>query len=479
MGRKRTCPNCQRLEREFQKYKEELSRLQAQIPVLLAENRQLKARIRELEERLGQDSSNSSQPPSADPPWKKRPPKPGSPRPRGAQPGHPDQRRRFSPPDEVDEHIVCAPKTCARCGGALPLEEEPHAHYEEKVELPPIKPMVRGYWLLTRRCGKCGYENRASLPDGVSKGVFGPQIQALVSLLSGGYRLSKREIVRLMKEVFQVKLSLGSVANLENATSLALEHPVAQAQKSAQKQKVVYADETGWREDKKKAWLWTHVTPQVVTFLIRRSRGSDAARDLIGEDYTGILHSDRWQGYNWFPLRNRQLCWAHLKRNFKKVEERGGASAKIGKGLAEWTAKMFSLWDRFREGSLKRTTLRTYMTKVKAEIHGLLEKGEKSRNEKTSRFCKNILALKPALWTFLRKEGVEPTNNVAERAIRKPVLWRKGSFGTDSAKGSRFVERILTTVATLRVQERDPLDYLVQTCGAFQAGKSGPSLLHE
>ena len=468
--RKRSCPSCKRLEKDLQLLKDMVARL-------IQENQRLKEENEDLKEKLNRDSSNSSMPPSSDPPEKApKPSKPKSPRKRGAQPGHKDQQREPYPPEQVDSFVPCKPGVCEQCG--VPLDgEDPQPRCEQKVDLPPIQPIVTEYQVHTLECKGCGHMTTGALPDGVQNGVFSPQIQAMVSLFSGAFRLSKREIARIMEDVFNVKMSLGSVSNLERATSKALEAPVEEAKEYVKNQSVAFADETGWRENKKKAWLWTAVTAQVVVFLIRLSRGAVVAKELLGEAFQGILHSDRWSGYNWIPLKFRQICWAHLARDFKKVADRGGASARIGNALLDWAAEMFSLWDRVRNGKLKRSSFRTYMTRIRQEIHTLLEEGAVCRNQKTARFCKNLLAMEPALWTFVRVEGVEPTNNAAERQIRKPVLWRKGSFGTDSSNGSQFVERILTTVATLRAQGRNVMKYLAEACKAAILKRPAPSLL--
>lgn len=491
--RKQTCSNCERLEKEnrlLEQRVEQLGQVSRDVELLrdmvakLAdesvalreENQRLKQRIRELEERLNQDSSNSSKPPSSDPPGKKpRSSKPKSKRKRGAQPGHADQQRKPYPPDQVDKIVDCIPGECECCDAPV-NGTDPDPRREQKVEV-EIKRHVTEYRLHTLPCGRCGHETTGTLPSGVGAGAFGPRIQAIVSLLSGAYRLSKREIERIMGDVFSIEMSLGSVCNLENATSRTLKAPVEEAKAFVKTQPAVHLDETGWREAKGRAWLWTAVTAAVTVFVIRLSRGSKVAKELIGEGFRGVVNADRWSAYSWIDPKRRQLCWSHLLRDFQKLVDRGGVSAEIGTNLLEWADEMFKYWQRVRDGTLKRSTFNTYLTEIRQHILATLEAGKVCRNTKTAKFCDNILKLKSALWTFSRIDGVEPTNNAAERAIRKPVLWRKGSFGTDTPKGSRFVERILTTVATLRAQDRSVLDYLVEACEAAAHGSDAPSLL--
>jgi len=299
--RKRSCPNCEKLEKDIQLLKDIVTRL-------VAENKVLAIQIQELKEKAGQNSTNSSKPPSTDPPGtdRKKGKRGKGRRKRGGQPGHPDQQRKLYPPDQVDSTEVCKPELCEDCGRVL-TGDDPNPRLEQKVDLPPVKPTVTDYLVHTLTCD-CGCQTAGELPAGVQRGTFGPQVQAIVSMLSGAYRLSKREIARIMSDVFNVEMSLGTVSNLENATSKALEEPVEEAKQYVQKQDIAFADETGWREQKKRAWLWTMVTAHVVVFLIRSSRGSVSAKELLGEDFSGIVHVDRWGGLT-IILEQMLISW--------------------------------------------------------------------------------------------------------------------------------------------------------------------------
>jgi transposase len=219
------------------------------------------------------------------------------------------------------------------------------------------------------------------------------------------------------------------------------------------------------------------VTTWVTVFLVRLSRGGQVARDLLGKSFHGILITDRWSAYNWYAVRWRQLCWAHLLRDIEAMIGRGGCSKDMGEALRCQAHQMFHWWHRVRDGTLKRSSFRSYMTPVRREVERLLEAGTTCGHPKTEGVCREILKVRPALWTFVHLEGVEPTNNAAERAIRPGVLWRKGSFGTQSAQGSRFVEVMMTVVATLKQQQRNPLDYLTAACEAVLRDEVAPSLL--
>src|SRR5262245_21454351 len=274
-----------------------------------------------------------------------------------------------------------------------------------------------------------------------------------------------------------VPMSVGTISPLEQATTEALAAPVEEARTSVQAQEVAHLDETSWRQGSKRAWLWVAVTSVVTVFVVRRSRGGQVARELLGERFSGIMVTDRYSAYNWYPVRWRQLCWAHLLRDFEAMRDRGGCSEAIGDALLTQAHQMFTWWHRVREGTLKRSTFRSYMTPLRHEVERLLEAGRRCGVSQTEGTCRDILKRREALWTFVQVAGVEPTNNTAERAIRPGVLWRKGSFGTQSAEGSRFVESMMTVVATLQQQKRNVLEYLTAVCEAALRGEAAPSLL--
>jgi transposase len=302
-------------------------------------------------------------------------------------------------------------------------------------------------------------------------------MQAMVTLLTGRYRLSKRDVTEIMADFFQANLSTGSVCNLEHRTSEAVSEPVAEARAFVKEQRVVNMDETGWREANKKAWLWAAATRWVTVFLIRRSRGGKVAKEMIAETFPGVLISDRWSGYNWLPVSSRQLCWSHLLRDFQAFVERGGESQQIGEDILTQADRMFEWWHRVRDGTMTRVAFQTNMESVEQDVGQLLRQGTTCDHSKTAGTCRDILKREKALWTFVHVEGVEPTNNLGERQIRHGVIWRKICFGTQSASGSRFAERIITIVATLKQQKRNLLDYVTEACNAANWGRPAPSLL--
>jgi transposase len=280
-----------------------------------------------------------------------------------------------------------------------------------------------------------------------------------------------------MADLFGLSLSVGTIINQEQATGQAVAEPVAEARAYVQQQPTAYLDETGWREGPQRAWLWTAVTSWVTVFVVRRSRSGKVARELLGERFWGYLVTDRWSAYTWYPTWRRQVCWAHLLRDIEAMIERGGQSQVIGEALRGQARQMFHWWHRVRDGTLAQTTFARYMWPIRREVERLLEAGQMCGVPQTEGMCREILKVRQALWTFVRHAGVEPTNNAAERAIRPGVLWRKGSFGTQSADGSRFVEAMMTVVATLKQQHRNALGYLTAACEAALRGEGAPSLL--
>jgi len=380
------------------------------------------------------------------------------------------------PVDEVDEVVVLKPVQCPGCHTAL-AGDDPAPWRHQVIELPPLKPVVTEYQWHQLVCAACGAVTRASWPAGVPSGTYGPRVQATVALCTGAYRLSKRMTQQLMEDVFGIPVSVGTISQLEQATTTALAAPVEAARTYVHQQAVAHLDETRWREGNKPAWLWIAVTTWVTVCVVRLSRGGQVARELLGATFAGILVTDRYSAYNWYPVRWRQLCWAHLLRDFEAMRDRGEASAELGEALLTQAHQMFTWWHRVRDGTLRRSTFRTYMTPLRREVERLLEVGSRCGVPKTAGTCQDILKRRAALWTFVQVTGVEPTNNRAERSIRPGVLWRKGSFGTQSAAGSRFVESMLTVVATLKQQQRSVWEYLTTACDAALRGDTAPSLL--
>jgi transposase len=430
----------------------------------------------ELRAQVGRNSSNSSKPPSTDPPWKP----PGDrrvrgKRKRGGQPGHSKHERLLVEPDIV---VPVRPAVCDDCGEGL-TGDDPEPLRHQVAESPRVVAEVTEYQLHTLRCACCGTRTFAPLPDGVPIGAFGPRLQAIVAVCSGAYRLSKRNIEAIAQDFFGVSISLGSVSNLEQATSEALEQPFEEARLRVKDSRRAHADETSWREGKIRVWLWTAVTATAVVFLIRARRTAEVAKELLGRNFCGVLVTDQYNGYDWVPAVRRQICWAHLIRHFTGLLDHGEEAKNLGERLLLQTEALFSLWHRLRDQNdrdINRKRFKLEVEPITANFAALLREGTGASNKRVVSLCKGLIRDEVSLWAFVRHQSTEPTNNDAERVLRHAVIWRKTSYGTDSERGSRFVERMLTVVATLKLQGRDVLDYVTEACVARNHGRPAPAL---
>src|SRR4051812_36605362 len=419
--------------------RERLTILQRENAALCAENAALRVengalheRVRELEAWPGQNSSNSSRPPSSDPPQAPaRPKAPPSGRKRGGHPGHRGTCRALLPVEQVDEVVAIVPEVCRHCGQPLPQpvgRRRARAWRHQVVELLPLAVRVTEYQMAARRCPSCRKRTRADLPAGVPRRPFGARLTAVIALLSGRYRLSRREVRQLLQDLWTVRVSLGAVVHQEQVQSAALAPIVEGARAVVQAADLVNMDETGWRQEQQRAWLWTAVTATLTVFRIDRTRSGAAMEALLGPDLGGVVGSDRWSAYSRFPAEQRAVCWAHLKRDFQGLVDRGGEAAPIGHwGLAE-IERLFALWHRFRAGEFSRKQLRRRLVPLQARLGRLLRRGQENPDRKAAGLCRELTKWWAALWTFARVAGVEPTNNVAERALRPAGVLRKGSL---------------------------------------------------
>ncbi|MBA3946388.1 MAG: IS66 family transposase [Herpetosiphonaceae bacterium] len=440
----------------------------------------LQERVAVLEAQLNQHSGNSSRPPSSDPPSAPpRPPNGPTGRKAGAQPSHPGQHRPLLPPDQVTEFVVHRPITCPHCQQAVPsdLPLTGVVLRQQVWELPPLVPTVTEHQFPTVTCPHCQTPVRALRPPEVPPGSFGPHLVALLALLHGRYRVSTRDLVQLLADLWQLPISLGSVPMLYQTVSHALAPVYDAVQTTVQAQPVANVDETPWHECHRQRYLWVAVT--VVATLFQVARRSRAALEaLIGSPFGGIVGSDRYSAYAHLPVTQRQLCWAHLKREWQFFRERDGPVGVWGDAAMTQLDRLFTTWHRFRSGALDRAALQQAMAPIQAEVRRLVEEGRDTVPwEKARGFCRDLLLTWPALWTFVREEGVEPTNNAAERALRPAVLWRKGCYGTASVEGSRFVERILTVTTTCQQQQQPFLPFLADAVQRSWAGLPAPTLL--
>jgi transposase len=441
---------------------------------------QLEQRVSELEARLNRHSGNSSLPPSQDPPQAPRNRKEKSGRKPGGQKGHQGNYRELMPPEKVNKIVEHRAKECPHCRSALDhaaARQAPPVERRQVWELPEIQPVITEHRLSAGWCHHCQTWVKPDLPVEVGRSAFGPRLQAWVAILTGRFRQSRRQVVELLRELCGVQVSLGSIQSLCEETSEALAVPYREAKGAVAQAGMAHLDETGWKEKGKRHWLWVAVTKLTTVFMVSCSRGRKAMRELIGEAFQGILHSDRWGAYNIVAPLRRQLCWAHLKRDFQALSERQTRAGPLGEwGLRE-VKRLFAAWHRYQAGEITWAGMQWELVPVRTRLGRLLRRGASCGDPKAEALCRNLLKLWPALLTFAMVPGAEPTNNRAERALRGAVLWRKGCFGNQSDNGSRFTERILTTVATLRQQNRNIVEYVVAAIQAHRTGQLAPSLL--
>jgi transposase len=451
----------------FSAYEKKIARLEEKA----AEVESLKTEVSALRERLGQNSSNSSLPPSSDAPQHRRPARhEASGRKQGAQVGHQGRGRSLKPTEEVDRVVDLRPVRCRQCGGRLKGDDLTPARHQV-MEVPVARAEVTEYRRHTLRCAAGGVKTEAEWSAEIPKGSFGARLQAVVVYFTGRLSMSHRDAVEAVSVLHGVELSLGTVAALQQQVSARLATPVETARRYVQEQAVNYVDETGWKEKSKQCWLWLNATKDVTTFHLLAKRNSTAARAVIGSGRCSVITTDRFRGYDWLSAAKRQVCWAHLKRDFQAMVERGAESKEIGEALLKQTEKLFDLWHQARDAELGWRCFQRLIAPVRERVKEQLARGVVCKSVKTRETCRELRRLEASLWTFARVRRVEPTNNRAERALRRAVLWRRKSFGTQSAAGSRFVERILTVVTSLRQQGRD-LQYLTAVC-ASALGESG------
>lgn len=454
--------------------------LQRQVAELIEANRRLECRVAELEQRLNRTSRNSSLPPSADPP--SAPPRlrqAASGRKAGAQPGHPGRGRRLAPIEAIDELVEHWPQRCA-CGHLFAEAERrpvgtPVRH--QVAELPPTAVILSEHRLHRLRCPDCGTETRAELPAGVPRGAFGRRLQAAVATLAVRNRVSRRDTTELLCELFGAQLSTGSIDAIVRQAAAALEQPYEDLLGRIRAAPALNVDETGWRLCGGKRTLWGALTGRAAVFRIAPDRHRREAQALLGEEFAGIACSDRWWAYDYLDPDRRQLCWAHLARDFTAHSEGLGAQKEFGLAGLKIAKELFGAWEECR-GDGDRERLVERIAPLQQELRALLaqaaRKSAKNRYHRT--FAKNLLKRWPALWTFAAVPGVEPTNNHAERGLRGAVIYRKLSLGSQSERGERTIERLLSASITCRLQRRSLFAYLAAVLTADAHGDPIPLL---
>jgi transposase len=473
-------------QQEIQALRWENDELRSQLAALATE-------LASLREQIGRSSRNSSKPPSSDGPGFKPPERRrGSGRKRGAQPGHPGSGPELLPIERVDQVVEHHPDVCRRCGTLLEGEDsDPLRH--QVIEIPLITPVVIEHRLHRLVCPCCSSSTCATLPADVEASSYGPRLSALVGLLGSAFPLSFSKTQSLLVQLLGIEMSRGAIAKVRERISATLEQPMQEALDLARQQPVAYVDETGaptgnadgGNPTGKRGWQWVMVTGVVTVFLQGLSRSAAAAIELLGHGFGGIVVSDRFSAYNHLPLEQRQLCWAHLIRDLAAIAERPGANAEFGAQLLELQRQLFGHWHRYKDGTIDWPGLQQACGPIREDFVATLqrvvelgcERGERTPWARTVRTCQQLLQRSDALWTFLEQEGIEPTNNAAERALRQSVIQRKISHGVQSRQGAICRSRLLTVTTTLRQQGRDLWQFLEQAWIAHHRSGLMPSLL--
>ena len=447
-----------------------------QPPEAQAMIRLLLAKIAELEARLNKSPRNSSLPPSTEHPHAK----PSAAREKsgkkpGGQPGHPKHERALIPVEQCAHVVPLIPESCRCCGTRLAgSDPEPLRH--QVWEIPEIKPVVTEYQRHRLTCARCSKSTCGELPAGVPQSQAGPRLVALTALLMGCFKQSKRRVALFLEQVLNQPCSPGWVVKLQNQATVALTPAYEELAAQLPTEPVLGIDESPTKQARVKSWLWTFVASRYTVFALRTTRAATVLQELLTDAFDGVVNCDRAKMY--WNVGRPQWCWAHLKRDFQALIDHPDHQVKrLGRDLMRPTKELFRHGARCRDGTIQRPRLMRLMQPIRTEIDGLLLRGVFSGNAKLQGMCKPLYAHRDWLWTFLDVEGVEPTNNVSERSLRPAVIWRKLSFGTQSATGSRFVETILTVVETCHRQSRNSFEYLTAAMQAHFAGQPTPSLV--
>ena len=454
--------------------------VQAAFQQLLTYVTELSGEVRDLRAKVNTHSQNSSKPPSSDPP--SAPPRPKSTsraRKAGGQPGHPGHSRPLVDEKDVHDIIPCRPQQCPSCHDPLSqtLPSVCRILRTQVWELPPIVPRVIEYQQYTVCCPACGALAQGARPEDAPPGGYGARATALVSFFHGRLRLSERETAAALLDVCGLPISVGGVVRCCERTADALAPVYDTLATLQQQQPCINADETSWKEALKRAWLWVAVSAVATVFLLTLNRKRESLQRLVGTDYAGILGSDRHTAYNGRDASLRQVCWSHLSRNLAALADYGHPDSAWARAMLDEVDKVFAHWYDYRNKVVDRAGLQAALIPVQRALREGLEHGQQIGWHRISGFSRELLLLWEGLWVFVTTDGVEPTNNAAERALRPAVLWRKGCFGTRSTAGSRFVERMLTVSATCAQHDRHLLTFLTEAIDAHWRGLPAPILV--
>jgi len=491
-------PSREELQHQVERQQREIENLRDQLAEREKQIADAEKQIADLERQLvgrKKNSTNSSKPPSSDglageqrPRGRKRKSK----RKPGGQPGHPGHHRPLLPVAEVNSIEVLLAKQCRHCGKNLPQKPgtvttsgEPRRH--QVTEVPPVKAHITEYQFPKVVCKQCGKATQVPLPEEI-RGEFGPQLTALIAYWTVVCRLPRRLVEAMLADVLGIEISLGSTQKAWEEVSQAVAQPVQQLQEQLPREAVLNVDETGWRTNGAKRWIWALIAHQFVFYVVASTRGAEVLVSLLGTVFRGILCNDRWVVYLTYHSGRMQLCWAHLKRNILGIADyaRSPSARQFCRDALAIVARLFRLWYRFR-GDLRdrrgnpqpldRRQLIEKSIPLQKKLFALAEAHLDDADREVRNMATALFTHFGRLFIFLEEEGVEPTNNVAERILRTAVQWRKISFGNRSRNGEIATARLLTVTQTCKRQQRHVLGYLTDAVRCRRRRTAAPSLL--
>lgn len=393
---------------------------------------------------------------------------------RGGQPGHPGKHRTPFPKNEVDRTIEVAPESCQHCGHGFDDTELTPYFTHQVLEL-LAKPFEVSEWvLMSGCCPSCDKVSHGELPPGVPTRNFGPRFIAALSLMSGVLHMSRRDIVEFVGSVWGVNISLGTVSSLEGLVTDAIRGAHSEVHATIQSEETAGADDTGWRQNNQYACLWVFTSQHLTYYQITADKSAESAAKVLGK-FNGVLTSDRAKNLDFFKGW-RQTCWAHLDRHFLAISERSGIATQVGLDAMAVHDQVSHIWHRFKNDLIDADQLFDELKAPREELEAILQRGADFADSRTASTCRNLLGIYDRLWTFSYHDGVEPTNNASEQRLRGGVQWRDTSYGSQSERGTRFAESIMTVAATCRQQGRSVLRFLEESVLAFLKKIPGPSL---
>ena len=429
---------------------------------------ELEAKVKKLEEQINKNSSNSSKPPSTDTKGntekherKERKPRAGKARPP-------------FPPERIDHRVECSRENCPHCNSNNLQQLNQAPFIWQQAELPNARAIVTEFQCLRYACKECGIRSTGDLPEGVPFSSFGPKLMAFTACLTGRFHMAKRDAIQLIQDLYGIDISEGSVINVEENISHALEEPYERIRKFVVERSLIrHFDETSWRDSGNRKCVWICTTSVAACYRIDPQRSQDAFKRLVGTHMKTPSVTDRYSAYNALD-GPRQYCLAHLIRNFHFFAERKEYDGEVGAKIENELRKACGIHAQMKAGIINKQQYAMRVRHSQKRLEDFLTDGHANCSDDLASLCNRLLDEFEHLWTFSRIEGMEPTNNMAERDLRKVVLWRKKSYGTRSQRGQQFVQTITSVVETLKKNGRNVLEFLTEAVLAFYHRQAAP-----